>query len=40
MFLDYSQRALARPVSDHYPLLLETGMEDWGPPPFRFEIAW
>lgn len=39
MFPDYSQRALARPVSDQYPLLLETGMDDWGPPPFRFEIA-
>ena len=37
LFPDCSQNALARLVSDHCPLLLEI---DWGPPPFRFEIAW
>ena len=39
LFSDSIQRALLRPISDHFPLLLETGMEDWGP-PFRFEIMW
>lgn len=33
-------KALVQPVSDHCPLLLETGTEDWGPPPFRFELMW
>ena len=40
IFPDCSQRAVARTISDHCPLVLETGLEDWGPPPFRFEIMW
>lgn len=40
LFLDCTQRALAWLTSDHYPLMLETGMEDWGPMPFKFDIAW
>lgn len=40
LFLDCTQRALARPISDHCPLLHETGMEDWGPPPFIFDLKW
>ena len=35
-----SQKALPRPISDHCPLLLETRVEDWGSPPFRFELMW
>ncbi|XP_077225653.1 uncharacterized protein LOC143858823 [Tasmannia lanceolata] len=34
------QQALPHSVSDHCPLLLSPKMEFWGPPPFRFEIAW
>lgn len=41
LFSDCIQRALARPISDHCPMLLETGLEDWGhPSPLRFEISW
>ena len=40
ILLDCIQRALARPISDHCPLLVETDLEDWGPPPFRFELMW
>ena len=29
LFPDCTQRALAWPTSDHCPLMLETGMEDW-----------
>ncbi|XP_077219030.1 uncharacterized protein LOC143853179 [Tasmannia lanceolata] len=34
------QQALPHSVSDHCPLLLSPKMEFWGPPPFRFELAW
>lgn len=40
LFPDYVQRTLAQPVSDCCPILLETGTEDWGPPPPRFGIIW
>lgn len=40
LFPDCAQRMLARPISDHCPLLLETGIEFWGPPSFKFEIMW
>ncbi|XP_077237416.1 uncharacterized protein LOC143879116 [Tasmannia lanceolata] len=33
-------RALVHSVSDHCPLLLDPRLESWGPPPFRFEMAW
>lgn len=39
LFPDCIQRALARPISNHCSLMLETGLEDWGP-PFRFEVMW
>lgn len=37
-FPDCIQRVLAQPVSNHSPLLLETGMEEGL--PFKFEIMW
>lgn len=40
LFPDCLQKALAKPVSDQCPLLLETDFEDWGPPPFRLELMW
>lgn len=40
LFPDCTLQALAQLISDHCPLLLEIGMEDWGPLPFKFEIMW
>ena len=40
LFPDCAQRGLVRPISDHCPLLLETDIEFWGPPSFKFEIMW
>ncbi|XP_077249190.1 uncharacterized protein LOC143888637 [Tasmannia lanceolata] len=34
------QRSLIHSVSDHCLILLDPRLESWGPPPFRFEIAW
>lgn len=35
-----SQWALKRDVSDHCPLVLKIGKQDWGPEPFRFINCW
>lgn len=35
-----SVKAMARPMSDHKPILLSCNIEDWGPPPWRFEGMW
>ncbi|RVW17271.1 Transposon TX1 uncharacterized 149 kDa protein [Vitis vinifera] len=40
MFIGAMQGILARPVSDHYPILLEGGGLKRGPSPFRFENMW
>ncbi|KAL8519917.1 hypothetical protein ACS0TY_010740 [Phlomoides rotata] len=32
-------KGLPRSISDHYPLILEDGLIDWGPKPFRFSNA-
>lgn len=40
IFPDCIERALARPISVHCPILVETDLEDWGPPLFLFELMW
>ncbi|RVW27486.1 Transposon TX1 uncharacterized 149 kDa protein [Vitis vinifera] len=39
-FSRVSQRRLPRPISDHFPVLLEGGSWRRGPAPFRFENMW
>lgn len=29
-----------KPISDHYPILLDSFCERWGPSAFRFELMW
>lgn len=38
LFPECVEMALSRPTLDHYPISLELGLEDWGPPPFRLEM--
>ncbi|KAL8504494.1 hypothetical protein ACS0TY_015889 [Phlomoides rotata] len=33
-------KGLPRSISNHCPLILEDGLIDWGPKPFRFSNAW
>ncbi|KAL8476394.1 hypothetical protein ACS0TY_028897 [Phlomoides rotata] len=33
-------KGLRRSYSDHVPLLLQNGIKDWGPRPFRFMNSW
>ena len=40
MFNGAKQGILAKPVSDHFPILLEGGGLKRGPSPFRFENMW
>lgn len=35
-----AQWALKRDVSDHCPIILKSGIVDWGPKPFRFNNCW
>ena len=39
-FSRVTQSTLPRPVSDHFPILLDGGGIRSGPSPFRFEIMW
>ncbi|XP_026388999.1 uncharacterized protein LOC113283822 isoform X2 [Papaver somniferum] len=34
------QKSLAKPLSDHKPVLLSGELIDWAPPPFRCEAMW
>ncbi|RVW74115.1 Transposon TX1 uncharacterized 149 kDa protein [Vitis vinifera] len=38
--LSHGQGILARPISDHFPILLEGGGLKRGPSPFKFENMW
>lgn len=35
-----AQWALNRDVSDHCPIVLRNGSQNWGPKPFRFNNCW
>ena len=35
-----TQSTLPRPISDHFPILLDGGGIGLGPSPFRFESMW
>ena len=35
-----TKRCLPRPVSDHFPILLDSDGVRMGPSPFRFELMW
>ena len=39
-FCNVVQRNLPRPISDHFPLLLDSDEVRSGPSPFRFELMW
>lgn len=39
-FSEVSQIALAKPVSNHCPTIIDSNYERWGPTPFRFELMW
>lgn len=35
-----AQWAINRDVSDHCPIVLRSGSQNWGPKPFRFNNCW
>ena len=40
LFLDMFQKRLPRPISDHFPICLETTRLERGRTPFKFENMW
>lgn len=40
VYLNCIRKVISRPTSDHYPISLETRLEDGGPPLFRLELMW
>ena len=40
IFPDLVQEIFFRPISDHFPIILESSKIKWGPTPFRFENMW
>lgn len=40
IFPNVRQKTLARVISDHCPIELDTNKVKWGPNPFRFENMW
>lgn len=40
LYPDVVQLLLPKTTSDHWPVLLDSGCERWGPTPFRFERMW
>ena len=39
-FCNVAQRSLPRPISDHFPLMLDSDGVRSGPTPFLFELMW
>ncbi|RVW80650.1 hypothetical protein CK203_044356 [Vitis vinifera] len=39
-FSNVTQKRLSRPISDHFPIIIEGGDKRRGPLPFRFENMW
>ena len=39
-FSNVTQKRLSRPISDHFPIIIEGGGKRRGPSPFRFENMW
>ncbi|RVW20279.1 hypothetical protein CK203_106454 [Vitis vinifera] len=39
-FRNVTQKRLSRPISDHFPIIIEGGGIERGPSPFKFENMW
>ena len=34
------QVALPKPVPNHFPIMIDSECDGWGPSPFQFELMW